>query len=230
MSPSTFNIFLKQLSRNAHPVLNPKIASSAYVPINLSETNPQLNTFNVASSSDWEKFMQSHLKSHQAKVAYGGYLEQRNIYKRSGYFNPANHSMERNIHLGIDFWLDAGENIYAPLQGTIHSFKNNTNYGDYGPTIILEHTIENQVFFTLYGHLSLASIKDIKQGDVVQRGEAFATLGTAEVNGDYAPHLHFQIIRDIAKYEGDYPGVCSKKNLDKFKSNCPDPNVLLNLY
>ncbi|RSK40534.1 peptidoglycan DD-metalloendopeptidase family protein [Mangrovimonas spongiae] len=229
MNPSTFNTFLKQLSWKTHSVLSPNIKPSAYVPINLSQTNPQLNTFNIASSSDWEKFIQSYLKSHQAKVAYGGYLEQRNIYKRSGYFNPSSNNMERNIHLGVDFWLDAGEAIYAPLDATIHSFNNNTNYGDYGPTIILKHTIENQVFFTLYGHLSLESIKGIKQGDIIQQGEAFASLGTAEVNGDYAPHLHFQIIRDIADYKGDYPGVCSKKNLDKFKSNCPDPNVLLNL-
>ena len=76
--------------------------------------------------------------SNNAKVAYGGYLETRSIYQRSTYFNQENPETERNIHLGVDLWIEAGTPIYAPLEGTLHSFKNNTNYGDYGPTIILK--------------------------------------------------------------------------------------------
>ena len=230
MNPITFHQFLETLSQDSASVLNPELQPQDYVPINLSETNPQLHTFNVASSLAWEAFIQTHLNTHQAKVAYGGYLEQRNIYKRSGYFNPSSNNMERNIHLGVDFWLDAGEAIYAPLEATIHSFKNNTNYGDYGPTIILKHDMGQEVFYTLYGHLSMASIDGLTVGKTLKKGTPFATLGAAEVNGDYAPHLHFQIIRDMEGYQGDYPGVCSKKNLDKFAANCPDPNLLLKVY
>lgn len=229
MNSFTFHKFLNQISKEPLSVLSPDIKQSAYVPINLSETNKELNTFNVSSSSDWDIFIHSFLKQHQAKVAYGGYLEKRSIYKRSTYFNSLNKDEERNIHLGVDLWLNAGEKIYAPLNAVVHSFKNNTNYGDYGPTIILKHTIEGYVFFTLYGHLSLESMEGLQEGNYIKQGEAFATLGTPEVNGDYSPHLHFQIIRDINGFYGDYPGVCSKKNLNKFKANCPDPNTILKL-
>ena len=111
----------------------------------------------------------------------------------------------------------------------MHSVQNNDNFGDYGPTIILEHNYNQNSFYTLYGHLSLSSLQ-IPIGKKVLKGEEIAILGDAEVNGDYAPHLHFQIIKDLEGRSGDYPGVCSKKDLEVFKKNCPDPNLLLKIY
>ncbi|MNX43456.1 hypothetical protein D3C86_739100 [compost metagenome] len=117
----------------------------------------------------------------------------------------------------------------APLDGKVHSFKNNIGLGDYGPTIILEHEVENEKFYTLYGHLSLESIKDLNVGKQFKKGEQIATLGNAAVNGDYAPHVHFQIIQDIEDYWGDYPGVCNSNDLNFYIENCPDPNLLLKI-
>ena len=65
--------------------------------------------------------------------------------------------------------------------------------------------------------------------DIVKKGDIIATLGSAEVNGDYAPHLHFQIIRDMEGKTGDYPGVASARDLKHFQDNCPDPNLLLKI-
>ena len=58
---------------------------------------------------------------------------------------------------------------------------------------------------------------------------SIGNLGVASVNGDYAPHLHFQIIRDLEDNFGDYPGVASENNIPFYKRNCPDPNLLLKL-
>ncbi|MFC0605154.1 peptidoglycan DD-metalloendopeptidase family protein [Winogradskyella pulchriflava] len=227
MALSSFEVFFKSI--NPHPLLEVSIPKSAYKPIDLSVNNPTLKAVNISSSDDLETFIWNYIKSHNAKVAFGGYLEQRGIYERSTYFNQSNPETERNIHLGMDIWIEAETPIYAPLAGTIHSFKNNTNFGDYGPTLILKHHIEDHQFFTLYGHLSTASIENIKVGVEVRQGEQIATLGTAEVNGDYPPHLHFQVIRDIQDFSGDYPGVCNQLNLEFYKQNCPDPNLLLKL-
>ena len=68
-----------------------------------------------------------------------------------------------------------------------------------------------------------------KVGMAFQQGDLLGDLGDAHINGDYPPHLHFQIIKDIQEYKGDYPGVCSKKDLDFYLKNCPDPNILLKL-
>jgi murein DD-endopeptidase MepM/ murein hydrolase activator NlpD len=227
MSPSTFDAFLKKLK--AHPVLDSSIPNSAYISLDLSIHNEDLKVIDVSSSDDLEDFIWRYRKNHGAQVAYGGYLEPRGIYQRSAYFNQENPETERNIHLGLDLWIEAYSPIYAPLDGTIHSFQNNENHGDYGPTIILKHHVEDYVFYTLYGHLSLASLEGLNAGVEVKQGEQIATLGAAEVNGDYAPHLHFQIIKDIQDYEGDYPGVSNQIDLEFYKQNCPDPNLLLRI-
>jgi murein DD-endopeptidase MepM/ murein hydrolase activator NlpD len=129
----------------------------------------------------------------------------------------------------LDIWIKAGTPVFSALDGKVHSFDYNTGIGNYGPTIILEHRINDMVFYTLYGHLSLESIEEIEIGDVFGKGQKLAALGDASVNGDYAPHLHFQIIRDIGGAFGDYAGVCSAKDLDFYLQNCPDPNLLLKL-
>jgi murein DD-endopeptidase MepM/ murein hydrolase activator NlpD len=196
-----------------------------FAEIDLSVDNNGLP--NTENAGGFEDFIDSYLYKHNAVVAFGGYNEQRNLYKRSEIFNG--NSEERNIHIGMDLWTKAGTPVLAALDGKIHSFDYNAGIGNYGPTIILEHQISQQQFYTLYGHLSLESISEIGIGETYSAGQQLATLGDASVNGDYAPHLHFQIIKDIQDNFGDYPGVCSKTDLTFYLENCPDPNLLLKL-
>jgi murein DD-endopeptidase MepM/ murein hydrolase activator NlpD len=209
-------------------VIDSTIDYTDYVAIDLSETNTELSKINTTDAIAFEEYIENYLAKTKAQVAFGGYQEIRSIYKRSTVFND-NQSEERNIHIGLDLWIKAGTKVLAALDGQLHSFQNNTALGDYGPTLILEHQIENFTFYTLYGHLSLESLKDKKVGAIVKKGETIATLGSAPINGDYAPHLHFQIIIDLENKTGDYFGVCSKKDLHFYATNCPNPNLLLKI-
>lgn len=208
-------------------VIDPSISLDLYTPIDLSITNPDLHNFHVASSAEWEQYIIQYLHSRQAKVAYGGYLEKRNLYKRSNYFNSE--GADRNIHLGVDLWVAAGTSVHAVCDGVVHSFQDNQNHGDYGPTIVLQHETQGKVWHSLYGHLSRESLKNLQEGRVVEAGERIANLGDASENGDYAPHLHFQLILNMESMKGDYPGVCSEFDLDHFKKNGPDPGPFLGL-
>lgn len=209
-------------------VIDAEINISDYAPLNLSASNQELVDAKLETSEDFEKYIFNYLKENSARVAFGGYIEGRFLYQRSSIF--CNESTpERNIHIGLDLWTDAGTNVLAALDGKVHSFKNNEGLGDYGPTIILEHDVENEKFYTLYGHLSLESIENLNVGDHFKKGERIATLGESSVNGDYAPHVHFQIIHNIENYWGDYPGVCNAKDLNFYIENCPDPNLLLKI-
>ncbi|TXE12056.1 peptidoglycan DD-metalloendopeptidase family protein [Seonamhaeicola algicola] len=219
--------FLNSISSEPLHVLSEAILISQYVKLNLSEDNEALKQVDVSSPKHLGNFINQIKAENNALVAFGGYKEVRGIYRRSNHFS--NPEQERNIHLGVDLWIDANTPIFAPLDGRVHSFKNNINFGDYGPTIILEHTVNNIVFHTLYGHLSLQSIQQLKVGKTFVKGEPIATLGDETVNGNYPPHLHFQIIKDLQGCLGDYPGVCSKKDLNFYSENCPDPNILLKL-
>ncbi len=229
MNTNKFKEFIEQLSQGFTPVVSSRFSEEDYLAIDLCEDNQELNHINVSSSSAFDEYISGYLYKNEAKVAYGGYNEVRGIYRRSSHFNKQDPETERNIHLGLDIWCDAGIEILAPLDGSIHSFQNNDNYGDYGPTIILEHTITEFTFYTLYGHLSLESLSVLQIDQKVKKGQVIAALGDAMVNGDYAPHLHFQIIRDLQGNIGDYPGVSNKKDLEFYLQNCPDPNLLLKI-
>jgi murein DD-endopeptidase MepM/ murein hydrolase activator NlpD len=209
-------------------VIDKKLPYKQYVPLDLSVNSITLLNRKLVTSLDYEAFLDDYLNQKEARVAYGGYLEKRNLYQRSTIFNNSK-TEERNIHIGLDLWTKAGTPVLAALDGVIHSFQNNAALGDYGPTIILKHTLNNCEFYTLYGHLSLESIALLKINQSFKKGDEIAQLGEANVNGDYAPHLHFQIIKELDGFYGDYPGVCSEKELIKYKNICPNPNLLLKI-
>ncbi|MEM7485777.1 MAG: peptidoglycan DD-metalloendopeptidase family protein [Bacteroidota bacterium] len=217
---------LKTQSTGAIQILDSKIPLSAYCKINLSATNVALKAFDITEPDSCQKYIDTVLNRSKAEVAFGGYLEKRALYVKSERFQDIG---QLDIHLGMDFWCEAGTKVIVPLEGKVHSFKNNDDIGNYGPTILLEHQVEDITFYTLYGHLSIESIHGIKVGTYFNRGEVLGTLGTPDINVNYAPHLHFQIIEDVEEYHGDYPGVSSLDTLDFYRKNCPDPNSLLQM-
>lgn len=230
MNAQSFNDFLTTNFIESFSVLDTSISLNDYVALDLSFKNIALDQIDVSSSRALEKYIDVYLQKNNAKVAFGGYLEKRNIYSRSSYFKQENAENTRNIHLGVDLWSKAGTKVLSVLDGKVHSFQNNTNFGDYGPTIIIKHRLNNVEFYSLYGHLSFASIENLKVGANVKQGEIIGHLGDSSVNGDYAPHLHFQLIKDMQGKFGDYPGVSSKKKLEFYSNNCPNPNLLLKVF
>jgi murein DD-endopeptidase MepM/ murein hydrolase activator NlpD len=223
---NTFETILSQQSDVR--VIDSSIAYTDYIPLDLSVNSVELKHYKPNTSHEYEVFITDYLEKNNAQVAFGGYLEKRNLYERSSIFNSSQ-AVERNIHIGLDLWVNAHTPVLAALDGVIHSYNNNNNLGDYGPTIILKHVLNKCEFYSLYGHLSLESLDLLEIGQTVKKGKQIATLGDTSVNGDYAPHLHFQIIYDLGSYQGDYPGVCSEKELNYYKNNCPDPNLLLKI-
>jgi murein DD-endopeptidase MepM/ murein hydrolase activator NlpD len=209
-------------------VIDNSIPYSQYTPIDLSNSNSELLKIDLRNPDEFEKFIENHLQNNHAKVAFGGYNELRNLYKINTLFND-NLADERNIHIGMDLWIKAGTPVLAALDGTVYGFDFNAGSGNYGPTIILKHQLGNETFYTLYGHLSMESIDNMHIGTFFKKGQKLASLGNSSVNGGYSPHLHFQIIKNIGNNLSDYPGVCSKKELDYYLENCPNPNLLLRI-
>jgi len=209
-------------------VIDETIPLNKYVAIDLSVSHTELSKKFLENPDNFEKFILNYLDMNKAQVAFGGYNEERNLYNKYALFNDGE-TEERNIHIGLDIWAKAGTPVLAVLEGTVHSFNLNTGSGNYGPTIILKHKVGSYEFYTLYGHLSIESIENIEIGDTFKRAAQLGTLGDAAINGNYAPHLHFQIIIDLEDGFGDYPGVCTKSEREHFLKNCPDPNFLLKL-
>ncbi len=192
-----------------------------------SANNQELTQIDVTNAESYYEYAQNFLKEQNAVAGVGGYLEERLIYQGRDLFEQTEEA--RNIHLGIDVSVAAGTSIHAPLDATIHSFADNNTFGDYGPVIILEHQLDGLTFYTLYGHLSRQSLVGKEDGQSISKGEAFATLGDMHENGNWPPHLHFQLITDMLDYKGDFPGVCAKSKLEYYKQLCPNPNYILQI-
>ncbi|MEP4947206.1 MAG: peptidoglycan DD-metalloendopeptidase family protein, partial [Flavobacteriaceae bacterium] len=158
---------LQKSSATPIAILDVKIRLSDYCPIDLSSSNADLDGFDVTSPESCQDYIDEVLFENNAIVAFGGYLEHRSLYSRSGRFIATG---QRNIHLGMDFWCKAGTKVITPLDGKVVSYRNNDDIGNYGPTIILEHELREVMFYTLYGHLSLKSIKGLHVGDAFKRG------------------------------------------------------------
>lgn len=175
-------------------------------------------------------YINQQLLQRNARYGIGGYNEHRTLYSRSKVFDAAAGDEEpRRLHLGTDIWGKCNTPVMAPLDGIVHSFAFNNNFGDYGVTIIISHLLDGYSFYTLYGHLSLNSIKNPEEGMRIAKGDVFAELGLPFENGHWPPHLHFQIILDMHGRKGDYPGVCKLSEKEIWLANSPDPELILQL-
>ncbi|HEY3459944.1 MAG TPA: aminotransferase class III-fold pyridoxal phosphate-dependent enzyme, partial [Casimicrobiaceae bacterium] len=113
---------------------------------------------------------------------------------------------------------------------TVHAFADNAVPQDYGPVIILQHeTDDGDAFYTLYGHLSRASLNGLAAGRRIARGERFATLGAPNENVGWTPHLHLQIVTDLLGWRTDFPGVAPASQRAVWRSLSPDPNLLVGI-
>jgi 4-aminobutyrate aminotransferase-like enzyme/Ser/Thr protein kinase RdoA (MazF antagonist) len=214
-------------------VIEPDLRCPDAILFDLSVGSPELG--NVAELSDTAKFTEmlfGRMRAANAKVGIGRYNEARLLYTGEAFRAESNDYAEwRTIHIGIDLFLSPGSPVFAPLDGTVHSFANNAHRSDYGPTIILQHELQEGrgCFYTLYGHLSADSLEGLCPGMPFRQGAQIAKVGSFPTNGDWPPHLHFQIISDMLGMNGNFPGVAAPSACDVWLSIAPDPNLILGL-
>lgn len=221
---------LENYGQHFAPVVPFQPGSDRVVPLDFTVANTELTADMLNDTGKFCDYINQKLKEAGAKYGIGGYNEHRTVYSRSPVFDAEKTGEEpRRLHLGTDIWGDAGTVVMAPFDSVVHSFAFNDHFGDYGTTIILSHILEGITFYTLYGHLSLNSIRDLQEGKVITKGEVFASLGIPEENGHWPPHLHFQVIKDLKGWKGDYPGVCKFSERELYLANCPDPDIILQM-
>lgn len=213
-----------------HPEATGKVvdydpARNGLYTFDFTASNTELSPDDVADTVKFSAWVDSKLASGNYKYGIGGYMEHRTLYARSALFNTDEEP--RRLHLGVDIWAEAGTPVYAPFAGQVHSFNDNNNFGDYGPTIILEHNLNGLKLYSLYGHLNRESLQGLYPGKPIARNQQIAQFGTASVNGNWPPHLHFQLMFDMEGWAGDYPGVGRFSEKEKLVRNIPDPDLVL---
>lgn len=191
----------------------------------LTAANKELTAEVINKPSMFSQLVNEKLRDNNCRYGIGGYMEHRTIYAFSSHFDTDDEP--RRLHLGVDIWSDAGTPVYAPLDGIVHSYQDNNTIGDYGPTIILQHDLDGLTLYSLYGHLSRKSLEGLSKGTPVSKNRQIATLGNADENGHWPPHLHFQLMFDMEGKQGDYPGVAKFSEKEIWQKNIPDPGLIL---
>jgi 4-aminobutyrate aminotransferase-like enzyme/Ser/Thr protein kinase RdoA (MazF antagonist) len=171
----------------------------------------------------------AQLRNAGASIGINGYDEARVFYTSAAFAGPAPLSETRTIHMAIDLTLPAGSALYAPLAGVVHGLVDATDRLDYGPVIVLRHMANETTFYTLYGHLSRESLAGLRVGQPVKRGERIGWIGAAPINGDWWPHVHFQIITDMLDIACNFNGSALASQREVWRSISPDPNLILGI-
>ena len=223
--PTKLSEVLSRHSFAFAPVLDANLNADNVCPLDFTAANTLLQEIDLQDTAAFNAAVQQMLQAEGATVGVGGYLEDRFIYRRSQHFDVATES--RNLHLGVDVWIKAGTAVFTPLDAIVHSFQDNDNFGDYGPTIILQHELENTPLYTLYGHLTRTSLQGLQVGQRIDKGKKIAEVGPFPENGNWPPHLHFQVIASMEGKHGDYPGVATSAEKTKYQALCPNPNLIL---
>lgn len=226
MNRKKFEEWSEAQSAGFHPVV-PFAPGDRLLPMDFTAANTELTDEILMDTARFSRYVEEKLEASGCRYGIGGYNEHRTIYGRSEVFDVAGSTEPRRLHLGIDVWGPAGTPVHAPLDATVHSLGFNGAFGDYGATLILRHEREGAIFHTLYGHLDLASIQNKSEGDTIAAGQLIARFGPPAENGQWPPHLHFQIVLDMKDWKGDYPGVCAFSQREAYLGNSPDPRRLL---
>ena len=210
--------------------LFPSIDLNEVHSIDLSVSSTWMGHQEDFNNLEWFQYKINQLqKDVPTKIIAGGYLEPRPIYTSSAYDRIGNNGREsRSIHLGIDYWLPSNTSAHTILEGEVIIAINDAGDKEYGGLVILKHQTETLTFYTLYGHLSVESAIKNKVGDILEKGTKIGELGNYPENGNWAPHLHFQVLLSLLDYKVDYPGVAYFSEIEVWKSICPDPNLLFN--
>ena len=208
--------------------LFPNIKQNEFYNIDLSVGSKWIGSRNEIEDLDLFQYKIEKLqKQNPNKIITGGYLEPRSIYTSSSYEKLGNFGDEsRTIHLGLDFWLPPSTEVNSIFDGEVVAAVNDKGNKEYGGLVIIKHNINNLEFYTLYGHNTVESVLKNTIGKKIKKGDKIAEIGDYPENGNWAPHLHFQIMLSMLNYEVDYPGVCYYNQIDVWRDLCPNPNLL----
>ncbi len=207
---------MKSIISHFHP--------SDHVPVKLDDDHLRKVQVDATDHQQLKKEIQRQVAAQNGRVGYGGWLEKRSLYANNILFNK---QYERNVHLGYDIWCDDAEAVVSPMDASVFSVHDNKGEGDYGPTVILEHDVDGHSLYTLYGHLNRESLALRQKDELIKAGDIIGHVGSSAVNGNYVPHLHFQLMSNMLGYKLDFPGVAAERDLSYYLKSVHHPDIIL---
>ena len=195
--------------RNLAPLMNPHPARQAKHVLNLGNLDEPLAAASAAQdNAGADRAYAALVKENGFTLGLGPWGERRVIYTAPFFESVLTEGRRRNVHLGLDIFAPAGTEMYTPVAAKVVAATINPEPQDYGGLILLEHEPEPGLrFWSLWGHLDHASVRERRVGERLEAGAFVARLGDYAENGGWVPHVHLQL--STAHYEdvSIIPGV-----------------------
>lgn len=203
-----------------HPIFGDSLKDDPFV-FDFSSSNPDSAKYETTNYDAFQSAIVDELKRNGKQWGIGRYLEERKTLLRH---YPQMIEEGRIYHAGLDVTSPPGTPVHAPLDAEVFQTGLDEGQGNYGGYVVLKHFCANDVFYSFYGHLS--SDHQVKTGDVLRGGDAFAVLGQGIDSGGWFSHVHLQIhteksIREEHLLEGYVNGQTLLHINDMFPSPYP---------
>jgi 4-aminobutyrate aminotransferase-like enzyme/Ser/Thr protein kinase RdoA (MazF antagonist) len=161
-------------------------------------------------------------EAQNAELGIGPWGEKRAVYSGQMFQSKLIRDVRRTRHLGLDIFADAGTPVLAPLAGRVADVTIEREPLGYGCAVLIEHEPEPGVrFMSLWGHLSYKTAERVRKGQHLVAGEEIGTLGAANENGGWLPHLHLQLVAYATDDLSPIPGVGEETYLDLWSKLYP---------
>jgi 4-aminobutyrate aminotransferase-like enzyme len=173
----------------------------------------------------WWRAMQARVAP---RIGIGRYAEDRGIYDHP---EEVRDDKARKIHHAIDIFLAPGTNVLCPFPGTVEDFGNDAERHGFDGIVILRHETDDGVpFWTFYGHLAPSGLAILQRGQRVAPGAVIGRLAAETENGDWPPHLHFQLMTHLMGWKAiEVNGLSRSDQWELWREICPNPNIVLGI-
>ena len=190
-------------------LMSPHPARQAKFVLNLGSLHEPLAAASAAQDqAGADRAYAALVEKHGFSLGLGPWGERRIIYTAPFFESVLAKGTRRNVHLGLDIFAPAGTEMFTPLAGKVVAAAINPEPQDYGGLLLLEHEPEpNLRFWTLWGHLEHASVRERRIGERLEAGAFVARLGNEAENGGWVPHVHLQLTTAPYDDVGIIPGV-----------------------
>ncbi len=206
---------------NVFPLFEDQLVGAPHVH-DFSSNNPDTDTYDTANFDEFQRVVFDSLKKAGCNWGIGRYLEERRNVLRN---YPQIIDENRVYHLGLDIIVPEGFKLYAPLAGVAYKVGIEEGVGNYGGYVVLRHEVNRVGFYAFYGHLNSNHI--VKEGNSINMGDHFGTIGERGDSGGWFTHTHLQIITEIANDEGRlFQAYIAPNEIHRVEELFPNPYCL----
>ena len=179
----------------------------------------------IKNQKSFQRKIEEIMKKEEVDLIFSWYLENRKYMFNTLWFQQM--ILEwRFFHIWLDLSVKYNTSIYSPLDAIVYKTSYEKWIWNYGWYIILEHKIEWNKFYSMYGHLNPNNFW-VEIWDFIKKWTKIWTIWDISENGWYFFHTHLQVITKLWKKEWFFnKWYCSENQLKDIFKYVPNPSFL----